>query len=137
MPTAQQNRLFGRDVWFDASDESGADTQSNRAGDWLLAEQSQALRQALIRRIVTAPGEWRTLPEYGCGARQFVKARNTRANRDELKLKISSQLLRDERVESIRDITIELITNGLRIHVTVIPAGRTLMNTPIDVVVEV
>lgn len=133
----QKDRMFGRDIWFDVSDQSGADTKVAANGDWLIAEERQALRQAIIRRIITTPGEWRTLPEYGCGARQFVKARNTRANREELATRIKQQLLREPRVLSIAALKIEQITDGLKINVVVIPRGRTLSATPIDVTVEV
>jgi phage baseplate assembly protein W len=132
----QRAKLFGRDIWFDTADQTGADTQDAANGDWLLAEEKDALRQAVIRRIITSPGEWRTLPDYGVGARAYVKARNTRAVREELAGRIKQQLLREPRIASISSISVSQITGGLKIAVRVIARGRTLSSTPLDIIVE-
>jgi hypothetical protein len=54
-----------------------------------------------MRRTITNPGEWKTKPNYGVGARLYVKAKDTPATRSELAARIRSQYLLDQRVESV------------------------------------
>src|ERR1700760_714542 len=78
----QQANFYGSDIWFDLAtpDNTGqADYVITPAGDFQMATGLQALQQALLRRLLTAPGEWQTLPDYGVGATQYVKAQNTPA----------------------------------------------------------
>jgi hypothetical protein len=129
----QVAKLFGRDVWFDLKGER-ANYIVTPAGDWLPVEGHEALRQSLLRRTVTNPGEWTTLPDFGVGARMYIKARNTKAVRDELAERIRSQYLRDDRVEAVASVTIEALGNGepgIRIAAVVVPKGRL---RPTDVV---
>lgn len=126
----QVDLLFGADIWFDVSDENGGDTAVTAAGDWAKVQGRECLRQAIIRRIITSPGEWRTLPDYGVGARQFVKERNTPSTRSLLAERIRGQLLRDPRISSVDQINIETLSNMLRISVVVTPKGETQQNTP-------
>lgn len=119
-------RLFGRDIWFDVS-ASHVNTIVTAAGDWATVEGYEALRQSLIRRLITNPGEWRTLPEFGVGARQYVKQRDTRSTRDELAERIRAQFMRDDRVEAVAQIVMESLGNGepgLRVAIRVVPRGR-------------
>lgn len=135
---AQIDRLWGRDLWLDITVAKGANLLVTAAGDWRIADGREALRQWIIRCIVTNPGEWQTLPDYGCGARLYVKARNTRAMRDELSDRIKSQLLRNPRIEKVEKIVIDNSVDGvLRIAVVVQPQGRLLMNEPLVAAVEV
>jgi hypothetical protein len=140
-PAAAQteaDRLFGKDLFYDASDETGADLKMNQAGDWLIVSGPEALRQALIRRIVTNPGEWQTLPEYGVGARLYVKERNTQAARDELSQRLRAQMLADRRVESVASVSVDFTDQGqIDIAVTVVPRGRTLSGEAVSLEVEV
>ncbi len=133
----QLDELWGVDIYFDVSDEQGADTKSTNYGDYLIARGRTALRQAVIRRIITNPGEWRTLPDYGVGARLFVKARNTAAARQELEEKIRGQLKQEARIESVDQINIEQISGGLKISVVVTPVGQLERNRPLVANVEV
>ena len=133
----QVAKLFGRDIWFDLADPDGADYVVTDAGDWKIADGDTALRQAIIRRILTDPGEWATLPEYGVGARMFVKARNTRATRDELSERIRGQLLQDPRIESVEDVYVEITDSTVRIAVAVQPKGRGLEYEAVRAAVEV
>ena len=47
--------VFGVHLFFDASDAVGGNTQPTARGDWKLADGREALRQAIIRRILTNP----------------------------------------------------------------------------------
>lgn len=111
---------IGRDIWLDVSTAAGADRYVTARGDWKLCDAEVALRQSLLRRLVTNPGEWKTKPGYGVGARMYVKARNTRAVRDELAGRISSQFLEDERVICVDQVVVDLSVAGvLRIRSTI------------------
>jgi phage baseplate assembly protein W len=135
---SQIDKLFGRDIWFDLSHQSsGGDYEVTPAGDWKMAEGKEALRQSIIRRIITNPGEWQTLPDFGAGARLFLKARNTRATREELKARIKAQVQSDPRVDSVEQIVIEEITDGFKIKVQILAKGRSLGNEPMTASVEV
>jgi len=134
---SQVDKLFGRDIWFDVRKGEDANYEITPGGDWKLAEGKVALRQAIIRRLITDPGEWQTLPDYGVGARMFVKSRNTRATRDELAERIRGQLLKDPRVERVDDVFVEIGADFVRIAVVVTPKGRQLRNEVVRASVEV
>ncbi len=122
---AQRDRLWGRDLWLDVR-TAGADLVTSAAGDLALAEGEEALRQSLIRRTITAPGDWAFLPAYGVGARRYVKDRNTRSKRDELVARIRSQYLADRRVERVEAVNVRVSDDGQGLHIlaVVIPKGR-------------
>ena len=137
---AEIDRLFGRDIWFDVTDLLAADYVVTRAGDWASVAGREALRQSIIRRIITNPGEWQTLPDFGIGARQFVKARNTQSARDELTERIKGQVAQDPRVRRVDDVTIVALDNnepGLKVDVIVTPQGDPVRNSALSVTVEV
>jgi phage baseplate assembly protein W len=123
--TSQVDRMFGVDLWLDVSTEA-ADLLITPAKDWQIVRGREALRQSLLRRLITNPGEWATLPQYGVGARLFVKERNTKAKRDELANRIRDQFLRDPRVASVDQIVIESLPEdfGIKLAVYVTPKGR-------------
>lgn len=134
----QRDRFWGRDLWLDVR-VTGADLVTTPAKDLAIVEGEDALRQALIRRIITAPGEWAMLPEYGAGARQFVKERNTPAKRAELAERIRAQFALERRVERVASITVETTDDaqGLKIHVVVIPRGRVRPDATMSIALEV
>lgn len=135
--TATQ-RLFGRDIWLDVR-AAAPEYVVTAAGDWALVEGREALKQSLIRRLITDPGEWATLPGYGVGAQQFVKARNTAAKRDELTERIRAQFSRDARVERVDSITITALASGdgLRVLVLVTPRGELQRGGSLSLDVEI
>jgi hypothetical protein len=137
---AALDRLWGVDIWFDCNRDV-PNYITTPAGDWLTVEGGEALRQSLIRRYLTSPGEYAQLPEYGAGVRDFVKGRDTRAKRDELADRIRVQSLRDPRVEGVQQVTISDLDDngspGVRIFVQVVPRGRLRPDDVIDVVLEV
>lgn len=132
-PEKELVAAFGRDLFFDT------DYRVTDAGDWLIVEFEDALRQSMRRRIITTPGEWQTNPDYGVGARLFLKARRTPAMIDELRERIRSQMQADERIRSVEqvDIDTETIADGLKISVKVQPKGRADRVKPVLVSVEV
>ncbi len=141
--TTQAALFYGEDIWFDVASAdpiSGeADYVVTAAGDVALATGIEALRQSLLRRLLTNPGEWQTNPGFGVGAPQFVKKPNTPAVRAELEGRIRAQFARDDRVEAITQITIEDLTDGPGLHITVfvVVAGRLRQDAPVPVEIEV
>lgn len=133
----QIDKLFGRDIWFDVSDPGGANYIVTPSGDWKLAEGLVALKQSLIRRTITDPDEWPTLTDYGVGARQFVKSRNTRTNRDRLSERIRAQYLKDRRVESVESVLVGIEPTLVRIATVVMPKGRAIRTNGLRIEVEV
>jgi len=141
---ASQDALFyGEDIWHDVAtaDVNGeADYVVTSAGDWAVVTGREALRQSLMRRTITNPGEWPTLPDYGVGARQYVKARNTASVRAELESRIRSQYLRDPRVHSVDLVTVAQLADGspgIVISVLVTPRGRLRTDKPMPVRLEI
>lgn len=127
----EEDRLWGRDVWFDG------DYRVAPAGDWLVAERSVALRQALIRRWTTPPGAFAAHPGYGAGALDFVKARKTQANADELAGRIREQSLRDPRVLKAEGVAIEWLTEGLKIRAAITPRATEARQRVLVITTEV
>jgi phage baseplate assembly protein W len=128
---SQDARFFGKDIWFSVDAPGAADGDANwlvdASGDWTAVTGLEALRQSLLRRIITNPGEWRTKPDYGAGARLYVKAKNTAGMREELAGRIKSQLLADPRVESIDLVVVTPLDDGspgIKVSVSITPVGR-------------
>lgn len=140
---AQESTFGGTDIWFDVSrpDDNGeAAYVVTPAGDLTIVTGREALRQSLIRRWITNPGEWTTVPDYGAGARQYVKGRNTPALRAELESRIRAQTLRDKRVQSVTVVTVSQLEDGsagIKISVTVVPRGRLRGDQALPIQIEV
>lgn len=140
----QEARFYGEDIYFEIAAPDAelgqADYVVTASGDWATVSGPEALRQSLQRRLVTNPGEWMTKPEYGCGARQYVKSKNTPAVRAELEGRIRAQFMRDPRVERVDLVTITPLADGapgLKIEVHVIPRGRLRADQPLPVRLEI
>lgn len=120
--------LLGEDIYFDVADGVRADYVVTPAGDWRTVAGEEALMQSLLRRTITNPGDWRTKPRYGVGARRYLKMKDTAANRAELEQRIRAQYLIDKRVERVDAVLIERLegANGavLKINVKFTPRGR-------------
>lgn len=137
-------RLYGEDIWYDiaAPDVTlgEADYVVTAAGDLEVVTGREALRQSLLRRYVTNPGEWPTLPEYGAGVRMYVKAKNTPAVRAELESALRAQTMRDPRVQSVTSAVVEQLddgSDGIKVSVIVVPKGRLRSDRPLPVTIEV
>jgi len=118
--------LLGKDIRFQN------DYGVTGAGDYVLLEGEEALRQAVYRRLLTRPGEYRVRPEYGVGVLDFIKKRNTQSTLDELRQRIVDQLSLDDRIADVGELVIERITDGIKVGVTVQIAGRTLKFEPFN-----
>ena len=138
---AQAAQFFGQDIWFDVTAGVVANYIVTPAGDWLAVSGITALRQSLLRRTITNPGEWKTKPNYGVGARLYVKAKDTPSMRSELSGRIRTQYLQDQRVEAVNQIAIDKVVDGigpvLRLNVVYTPRGRLRMDKPDNVLIEV
>ncbi len=128
------SQMLGTDIWHGFSDSGAPEMKLTAAGDYLLVAGRECLKQAVIRRIVTNPGEWSTVPNYGVGALTFVKEKNTASKRAELTSNLRSQIPADPRVESVSAIEVENSDGLLRIALKVKPAK--ISNEPL-VVAEV
>jgi phage baseplate assembly protein W len=137
---AQAALFFGEDVWLDVSQGEQAELIVTPAGDWQTVTGLAALKQSLLRRIITNPGEWTTKPGYGIGARQYVKAKDTPAMRAELTARVRAQFLADQRVESVDQVAIDKIVDGigpvLRLNVQYTPRARLRTDQPQKITVE-
>lgn len=140
---SQDAVFFGEDIWFDVAGDLTGKGEGNyvitAGGDLQTATGREALRQSLIRRTITSPEEWPTLPGFGVGAGDYVKAKNTPAVRAELEAKIRTQYLRDPRVESVDLVAVWPLENGpgLKISVNVTPRGRLRTDRPLSVQLEI
>jgi phage baseplate assembly protein W len=130
---AQAALFFGEDIWFDVSADV-ANYIVTASGDWLAVTGLPALRQSLIRRTITNPGEWKTKPNYGVGARLYVKAKDTASTRSELEARIRSQYTIDQRVERVDHVNITKLVDGigpiLKVNVLYTPRGRLRTDQP-------
>jgi phage baseplate assembly protein W len=110
-----RRQLFGTDIMFTTR------LQLGNHGDYLTWEQEESVRQAIYRRLMTAPGEYAVRPEYGVGVRLYVKRRMGRAQVDELRQRIIDQLARETRIEKIVEVNVVQGTfsgaPGLQIYV--------------------
>lgn len=114
--------LFGEDLLHTD------DLQVTASGDYATVDGVASVKQALLNRLLTAPGEYAPFPEYGVGIRLWVKKRRARADRDALRTLIFDQAVKEERIESVTDVTVELIetvdNTGLKITIKAIVLGR-------------
>lgn len=123
--------LFGRDVYF------AGDYGVSAAGDYLTVEGIENLRASIFRRIMTIPGEYAMRPGYGAGLRAFVKRLATSTARDEMTARIRDQLLQDERIESVDEVTItQQFLNGqlvTRVIVRATALGQAINFRPFEI----
>ena len=134
---SRRDSIYGRDISYDVRDSVTPNMDVTPARDWALIAGRECLRQSLIRRLITEPGEWTTNPSYGVGAIAFVKARDSAGNRDELERRIRAQFTMDARVKSVDSVTLIRGEDSLRVVVRVIPAGEIGVATPLIVTHEV
>lgn len=135
--TLDQLFLFGKDIYFDVHEGNEADTHVTPSGDYLTVEGREALRQSLIRRLITDPGEWAYIPEYGAGLRSYVKERRTPERVAEMKDRCRTQALRDPRVATVDRVEIENFEGGCKILLVVSPKAGPARAKPVTVLVEI
>lgn len=114
--------LFGEDLLF--SD----DVQVTASGDYALVEGVAAVKQALLNRLLTAPGEFAPYPDYGVGIRLWVKKRLSRSELDFLRQLILDQAVKEERIERVTDVIVERDDQGeetgIKIMIKALVLGR-------------
>ena len=99
-------------------------------GDYVLLSGLNNLRAAIYRRLITRPGEYKFVPDYGVGVPSYVKKRANSTTVDQLRVAITEQLLRETRIEEIVDVAIEVDGDSIKIGLIVRAAGRALRFRP-------
>jgi phage baseplate assembly protein W len=114
--------LFGVDVLFED------DLQVTGSADYATVEGYAALRQAILIRLITTPGEYAVRPDFGCGVAQWLKKRMTTSELDTLRQRIIEQLSQEERIQKVEEVSVESLslagTTGVKISVRVSALGR-------------
>ena len=118
-------RLFGTDIYF------RNDYEITSAGDFLLVNGLTNLREAIYRRLITRPGEYKFVPGYGIGITSYIKRRANIETIDQLRSALIEQLLRERRIDAVEHVAIERIDDGLRIGLIIRAAGRALRFRPL------
>jgi phage baseplate assembly protein W len=103
----RRSLLYGKDLWW-----KGGLVRSS-ANDWLTVEGQEALRQSVLRRLCTNPGEWRTRPDYGVGALAMVYEEMTTSRVQLLQSRIRTQLTQDPRIQRVTAAEVARTDAGL------------------------
>lgn len=115
-------RSFGTDLFFNGR------LVVTASGDYQLVDGPENLRRALLRRYITTPGTYRLRPDYGAGLGDYLKKPMTKANLDELTVRMREQTARERRVDKVIEITLTPTMydtqQGLHVYVRVQAAGR-------------
>jgi phage baseplate assembly protein W len=122
----EKRRLLGKDIFFNGDYDVGP------SGDWVLIEGLEALRQAVYRRLMTRPGEYKLRPEYGVGIQDFVKRRRLPSTFDEIRQRVVDQLSLDPRIDEVRDVVVEAIADGIKLGIVIVAAGEALQFRPFN-----
>lgn len=121
-----QQRQLGTDIFFNG------DLPVSKSGDYIPIAGLENLRLAIIRRLLTRPGEYKFVPEYGVGVQTWVKKRRTPDIIKSLESRIRANLLREKRIDQVVDVAVENITDGIKINIAVRAAGRFLRFRPFE-----
>lgn len=124
-------RLLGTDLYF------RNDYEITSAGDFLLLSGLDNLREAIYRRLLTRPGEYKFVPSYGVGIMSFIKKKINTTTLDELRTTIEEQLLQERRIAAVENLAIERIDGGLKIGLIIRAAGKALRFRPFTFTEEV
>jgi hypothetical protein len=79
-------QLFGNDISLDGT------------GNLSVSSGSEQAKEAIVRRLLTNPGDYIWHPDYGAGIGRFVGENLSTANYDEIRSTIVSQILLEETV---------------------------------------
>lgn len=122
LPDSIEAALFGEDLLFTD------DLQVTASGDYATVDGVAAVKQALLNRILTSPGEYAPFPDYGVGIRNWVKKRLSRADIDSLRTLILDQAVKEDRIERILEVSVERAdqgeSTGIQITVRAVVLGR-------------
>lgn len=108
------------------------DYVANASHDWSTVQGLDALRQAVMNRLITSPGEYAARPDYGVGILDFLKEELTESRMAELVTRIRTQLLQDRRITKV-DVLLEEFAapgTGLRVSLVVVAAGQPVTLAP-------
>lgn len=122
----QKAILLGKDIFFNG------DYDVNPAGDYVTISGFDAIREAIYRRLITRPGEYKLRPEYGVGILDFVKKRRTQSNFDVIRQRVVDQLSLETRIDEVTLVQVTGIEDGITIVVVVRVAGESLKFKPFD-----
>jgi phage baseplate assembly protein W len=124
------------------SDPNGVDIlfirtkQVLASGDYTEVVGEENLRRALLRRLMTRPGTYRTKPGYGAGIQDFVKKSSNQATIEDLQNRVRGQVQQDRRVDKVLTcaVTKEFFSDqpGVRVVLVVQSKGRTLRPMTFD-----
>lgn len=117
-------RLFGTDIYF------RNDYEITSAGDFLLVSGITNLREAIYRRLLTRPGEYKFVPDYGVGIMSYLKKRSNSDTIDQLRTAIEEQLLRERRIDSVERLSVDITHDTVNIGIIIRAAGRALQFRP-------
>lgn len=123
---------FGVDILFT---DKGLET--THAGDYAEVSGLENLRRAIVRRLITRPGEYRVNPHYGVGLPSYIKKPMTTTLLAELTQRIVEQVSQDRRVDRVVEVKLTPTLfggsiSGLRVGVVVQALGRTVNFSPFD-----
>lgn len=117
-------RLFGTDIYFRNNFEVTS------AGDYLAVSGLTNLREAIYRRFITKPGEYKFVPLYGIGITSYLKKRLDSDTLSQLRTAITEQLLNETRIDAVEHVGFEVIDDGLNIGLIIRASGRALRFRP-------
>lgn len=120
----EQAELLGTDIKFQG------DYSVTSKGDYVLLEGEKALRQSVLHRLLTKPGEFATRPTYGVGIRSFVKKPKSPSNIALLEQRITDQLGREPRIEEVLNVLVQVIDNGLKVVISIRASAKALTFQP-------
>lgn len=122
----QELRRLGADILFTFEEELPVGANA----DYILVKGLENLRRAILRRLLTRPGDYAFVPEYGVGIPSFLKKRRTQTTIKQLEADIRENLLRESRIEEVTDVAVENIPDGIKVNVQVRASGRNLRFRP-------
>jgi len=127
MPTKIEQEmleLFGKDILFKN------DYEVSPSGDYKTLEGLDNLKEAVYRRLITVPGEYIFVPQYGVGVLKYLKQRVTPGLVTGLQNTITEQLYRESRIDSVEEVIVAFEDNVMRISIILKVSGRTVKFRP-------
>lgn len=88
--------LLGTDLY-----ETGFDGQWAANDDYQLVSGLANLKQAILHRLITNPGELFAHPDYGAGLEEYISAPINRDTKNEIVRRIHDQLRKEPRIAKI------------------------------------
>lgn len=95
------------------------DYRLSAIGDLQLIDKIQNIRESIYRRIITNPGELPHRPNYGVGIYRYMNKPSTAANRQELANAIKRNIIQDNRIKEIKNISCDWIDNTAQIYLNI------------------